>query len=164
MSDISIKTVAFVTYNTVGGSLASGWHEGRCGRKAFVLQNSKGETWAAANPDSYTRAPGEGATYTERREAVIHSLWGQLREVLPEIDMVVVYVGASGSECAIALAAKLPASRVTIVTCGCSLCAKQQIIADHGLSKAQWVYCECGGHESMRRLYETFMETGALRR
>lgn len=157
-----MKTIAFVTYNTVGQDLNDGWHEGGEGRKAFVLQNSKGGSWGAKNPVNYDYSRSEGDSLVGQRMDEIGNLWGRLQEALPELDHVVVYVGANGSQRAIALAAMLPPSKVTFVGCDCGFGRKVEYARAAGLSKARWVDCECGGHRTMRTLYESFMETGAL--
>src|SRR5262245_4125103 len=79
-----MKNVAFITYNSVGDDLSSGWHDGPSNRRALVLQNSRGEAWGAANPATYTYAPGEGDELIARRAAEIGGLWGQLQQALPE--------------------------------------------------------------------------------
>jgi hypothetical protein len=159
-----IAKTGFVTYNTVGEGLASGWHDGPSGRRALVLQNSKGEAWGAADPATYDYTPSEGDGLVARRDAEIRNLWGQLREALPELDHLVVYVGANGSQRAIAMAAVLPATKVTLVGCDCGIRLKTDLARSHGLAKAAWVDCECGGHRTMRKLFEAFMETGTLYR
>ena len=156
-----MQKVAFVTYNTVGDGLASGWH-GSNGRRALVLQNGSGERWAV---DSFYRA--EGADYSRRNHAnhvvsEIDRLWGELQQSLSEIDHVVVYVGSNGSEHAIALAAQLPSSKVTFVGCGCGLPYKEAMIQTAGLADAKRMLCECGGHWTMGALFQSFMETGVL--
>lgn len=147
-----MKHIAFVTYNAVG-NLSSGWHD-RDGRRALVLQNTKGRSWAAQqgpqSPDELAAGAG-----TVRNE--IDALWGQLQNALPNLDHIVVYVGASGSEQAIALASSLPASKVTFVGCDCSYGSKVAAIRRSGLTEARWVWCECGGHWTMGRLFESFM-------
>lgn len=156
-----MNNVAFVTYNSVGDGLASGWH-GSNGRRALVLQNGSGERWAV---DSFYRA--EGADYSRSDHAghvagEIDRLWGELRQSLSDIDHIVVYVGSNGSEHAIALAAQLPSSKVTFVGCGCGLPYKEAMIQTAGLAEAGRVLCECGGHRTMGMLFEHFMESGEL--
>lgn len=157
-----MQSVAFVTYNTVGDNLSSGWHASN-GRRAFLLQNTKGQRWAArSNPD----VPA-GDTRTEKETAdrvadEISILWGELQTALPELDHVVVYVGARGSERAIALAVQLPASKVTFVGCECGLFQKEVLIRAAGMAEWRLVLCECGGHQTMERLFQRFMETGDL--
>ncbi len=148
-----MKNIAFVTYNTVGNSISSGWHDGSDGRRALVLQNTTGARWAVA--------PGSGI-HADRVESTIDNLWGQLHEALPDLDQLVVYVGDSGSERAIELAGKLPSSKVTFVGCGCNGYAKRCKAQAAGLAEARWLTCECGGHGTMGRLFQRFMATGAL--
>lgn len=156
-----MNNVAFVTYNTVGDSLSSGWH-GSNGRRALVLQNSKGERWAV---DKFYRA--DRANYSRRDHAghvadEISALWDELLKSVTDLDHIVVYVGSRGSERAIALAAQLPPDKVTFVACDCGLPIKEAIVQAAGLEKAGRVLCECGGHRTMGALYEGFMATGEL--
>lgn len=148
------KTVAFVTYNTVGDGLSSGWHNGPDGRRALVLQNTTGAQWAVS-------PPGYGI-HADRVESMIDILWKQLQEALPGLDQLVVYVGDHGSERAIKLASSLPSSKVTFVGCSCNGYAKRSRARSAGLTEARWMNCECGGHGTMKRLFQRFMETGAL--
>jgi len=157
-----MNNVAFVTYNNVGRSLPSGWHDGPDGRRAFVLQNSRGDQFAV---DPFYR--GDLSDYSRRDHAdyvrdEIGNLWTDLQKAIPELDHVVVYVGASGSERAIALASELPSAKVTFVACDCGLPKKELMICAAGLAEAGRFLCECGGNRTMNALYEYFMETGML--
>lgn len=154
--------VAFVTYNQVDGELANGWH-GSEDRKAFILQNSRGQRWGARyNPDTPSGEFRTDEEYVDRVRDEISTLWSQLHEALPELDHVVVYVGSKGSERAIALATQLPASKVTFVGCDCGLPIKEILIQSAGLHQARRVLCECGGHATMKRLFTRFMVSGSL--
>ncbi|MBI4457791.1 hypothetical protein HY633_02410 [Candidatus Uhrbacteria bacterium] len=158
-----MKNVAFVTYNTVGDQLSSGWHDGPGGRRALLIQNTRGQRWGARSnpgvPSGGNRTTDESA---DRVRGEIDTLWGQLQQALSELDHVVVYVGANGSEQAIAHAAKLPASKVTFVGCTCGLPYKESMVRSAGLASARRVVCECGGHRTMGRIFTRFMETGEL--
>lgn len=145
-----MNNVAFVTYNSVGDNLSSGWHESN-GRRALVLQNTRGEGTRQSGPIG-----------TERRREEISLLWGKLQEELPHLDHVVVYVGMNGSERAIALAAQLSTSKVTFVGCDCGLLKKEAMVQAVGMTDARRMLCECGGHRTMYGLYEQFMQTGEL--
>lgn len=151
-----MNSCAFVTYNTVGDGVANGWHDSN-GRRALVLQNSKGEQWAVS-PSNVPPAD-LGAS---RVVAEIDRLWGELRKSIDSIDHIVVYVGANGSEQAIALAAQLSAEKITFVGCDCGLAFKEAMVRAAGLSRSRRLLCECGGHWTMKRLFETFMATGEL--
>ena len=163
----AMKHVAFLTYNTVGKQLSSGWHDGPDGRRALLIQNSKGHRFAvdsiigdrADPPPGYARSDGQ---YVDTVRGEIDILWGQLQQALSELDHVVVYVGSSGSEQAIALAAHLPATKVTFVGCDCGDLKKELLIQSAGLNEAGRVPCECGGCQTMERLFTRFMETGEL--
>lgn len=147
-----MQCVAFVTYNAVGDNLSNGWHEGPNGRRALVLQNTKGEGTLQTGPI------GEA-----RRREEIGILWSLLQEALPNLDQVVIYLGVRGCERAIELAGQLPASKVTFVACDCSLEEKELLVQEAGLSECGRILCECGGHRTMRRLYDRFMATGSLK-
>jgi hypothetical protein len=153
-----MKTVAFLTYNTVGRCLGNGWHEGD-GRRAFVLQNSTGSEWFA---NQRVRSAEEAQAQCGRVSSEIGRLWTELHKAMPELDHVVVYVGASGSEKAIELAAQLSASKVTFVGCSCGIFAKKMLACSAGLGSARWVDCECGGQYTMALLYARFMDTGSF--
>jgi len=160
-----MKKVAFVTYNTLSSELASGWHDGPEGRRALLVQNTRGQRWGAReNPDIPS---GENRVTDESAGRVrdeISSLWEQLQAALPDLDHVVVYVGSRGSERAIMLvAAHLPADKVTFVSCDCGLLYKEVLVELAGLTRATRLLCECGGHRTMEKLYLNFMETGELR-
>lgn len=118
---------------------------------ALVLQNTKGDGGL-----------NRGHIGTERRREEIGILWEKLQESLPYLDHVVVYVGASGSERVIALAAQLPASKVTFVGCDCGLPNKEALIQAADLDDARRILCECGGRRTMKLLFQNFMETGEL--
>ena len=76
-----MQTAAFLTYNKIGQdtNLQDGWHESN-GRRAFVLQNTKGD-------GSYRNG---GPIGTERRREEAGLLWAKVREVPP-----VLTIGAS---------------------------------------------------------------------
>src|SRR3990167_8889021 len=142
-----MEKVAFVTYNTVGENLSSGWH-GSNGRRALVLQRTKGDGRRSGGNANQLSSDG-------RREEV-GILWGELQKALPELDHVVVYVGANGSQRAIELASTVPPSKVTFVGCDCGLPEKEFMIQQAGMDEAGRVLCECGGHLTMELLFKSF--------
>lgn len=162
-----MNNVAFLTYNTVWSGLRNGWHDGPDGRRAFVLQNDSGNRWAVEDlfedpntiPGGYSRRAKANVDHVSGK---IEDLWGQLQTVLSDLDHVVVYVGANGSERAIVLAAQLPASKVTFVGCSCNLPIKELLVQSAGLTEAGRVLCECGGRQTMRKLLDNFLTSGEL--
>lgn len=161
-----MRKVGFVTYNTVGDEVADGWHKvGK--RQAYVLQNSKGESFAVDSlgykeefkRGEYSRVDSK---YANGVRDEIGNLWRKLQEVAKDLDHIVVYVGSAGSECAIALAAQLPASKVTFVGCDCGLHIKEALIQAAGMNDAQKVLCECGGRRTMKVIFDHFLKTGML--
>lgn len=173
---------AFITYNTVGdaGTIQTGWHE-RNGNIAFVGQNSKGLAWGAsvtgrppiwsAHPEDLIvlefgsdqekdRVNKELRQTGEKRKETISDLYSQLTDVLPQMDHVVVYLGAGGSEKAIDLVSHLPLEKLTFVSCNCAFERKLEAVKRFGLENTRVVTCKCGGHETMHELYKSFMQTG----
>lgn len=159
-----MKNAAFVTYNLVGrGILDSGWHEGSENRRALVVQNTRGVPWGAR--ESVEKPCGEkrnSLEYVRRVCGEIESAWGKLQEALPALDHIIVYVGARGSENAIALAAQLPEEKVTFVMCDCGWDEKLALIEEAGMSGAGVVECDCGGHDKMHELLQKFMRYGSI--
>lgn len=145
-----LNKVAFVTYNTLG--IASGVHQ-HADREAFVLQNSTGRG---------SLAEGKRTMNVNEIGDEISRLWEQIGQMSKELDHIVVYVGARGSERAIALAAQLPAEKITFIGCSCGLPAKEAMVQAAGLDKARRIMCECGGHKTMERMINSFLDTGSL--
>ena len=147
-----MKQIAIVTYNRIGRGTAfeSGWHEEN-GRRVLLLQNTKGEG-----------SKGSGQLTSDARHEQIGLLWKEIQQALPELDLVVIYVGANGSQRAITLAAQLPASKVIFVGCDCGIPTKNELIRAAGLEDAQRLLCECGGHLTLECMYRSFMKCGRL--
>lgn len=145
-----MNSIALVSYNQIGGGNKTGWQK-EGGRRALVIQNSKGEQFAA----TYA---GERGDNEVRRE--INTAWDTLQGSLKELDQVVVYVGTSGSERAIELAAQLPPEKVTFVLCDCGLHGKRALINQSGLGMARQILCECRGVHTMGRILSSFLATG----
>lgn len=145
-----MQGIAFITYNTLDG-IASGWTENN-EHRALILQNTKGEG---------SRQNGSPIGADNRIEQ-LDALWPELRQAMPTIDHVVVYVGYDGSERAIFLASQMPVEKVTFVMCDCGTDHKVAMIAAVGLKRARRVNCECGGHLTMARMVHHFLATGEL--
>jgi hypothetical protein len=149
-----MRTCAFVTYNQLGeGEVSSGWHEQGANR-ALVLQNTEGKGSLKSN-----NPIGEAA-----RVSQLNLLWSDLQKSLPNLDEVVVYLGAKGSQRAIELLreSEVPAEKVTFVACDCGLGAKEAMIQVAGFDMANRILCNCGGHRVMKKLFVGFMDEGKL--
>lgn len=161
--------VGFITYNTIGkeSRLPNGWLKGPEGRKAFLIQNSKGNRFAVDQllggaekpPAGYSRDEDK---YIDLVRDEIATLWKDLQEVLFDLDHIVVYVGAHGSEHAITFASQLSVSKITFVACDCNLPLKELLIRAAGMMKVQRVLCECGGRQTMKLLLDNFLVAGKL--
>ncbi len=166
-----MRSVAFVTYNTVGEGLSSGWHN-REGRRALVLQNTKGQRLASTtDPKEDNRVFDTGTDpevqavarrRAENRMEQVELLWRELEKELPMLDHAVIYLSTNGSQRAIELAQGLDPKKLTFVTCDCGFAIKQAMVLGAGLVESGRVMCECGGHETMGMLFEIFMSSGVL--
>jgi len=144
-----MSKIGFITYNTLP-SFQNGWVKSTDGlRSALVVQDTK----------------GRGSLYEERRlrtteevRAEIAKSWETLDKSLPELDRVVIYIGASGSEDAIERATKVPAKKLTFIGCSCGLEKKEALIQSAGLRDANRFLCECGGHITMTAMIQAFLE------
>lgn len=153
-----MKSVAFVTYKTIGETLPdgrhdgppSGWHDGPENRRALLIQN-----------DNCGKSASDAKSISHARDE-IGNLWGRLREALPHLDCIVIYVGLNGLKRVIALATQLPPSKVTFVCCECDLPMTEAMIQAAGMATARRLLCECGGYQTMERLYRHFLKTGEL--
>ncbi len=67
----------------------------------------------------------------------------------------VVYVGTHGAEKAIELAhvANLDPQKMSFVLCDCKKAVKLDLLKRFGFAGSRKIDCECGGQESMRRIY-----------
>ena len=149
-----MKTAAFVTYNTLNGALENGWHQAG-GHRALLLQNTKGERWAVKPGDADERL-------VAGRSRMLGELWRELKNHLHALDHLVIYLGANGCQRAISFASFLPQDRVTFVMCECSGAAKESALRLMNLEKTQRIWCECGGHNTMRELFERFLKKGEV--
>jgi len=137
-----MEQIAFITYNTAGYRIPSGWNEQE-GRRAFVMQGNRAVCSLAES------------TNEDRRWLMKH---------IKEFQHMVIYLGVHMS-CnegilSILWEAKFPVSQITFVFCECSLDEKKKILKRFNLTDARQVISECGGRQAMRTLYETFFRRG----
>jgi hypothetical protein len=142
---------AFLSYNSING-FEAGWQE-RGEHKALVIPCSHG---SSAAPYRRSQAQSDDVT----RE--VNKLWQKLREHISELDLIVVYVGADGSENAIELASELPSEKVIFVLCDCRMATKMHLLDVSGHKDTRRIMCECRGRETMGELCERFLETGTI--
>ncbi|MEI7749617.1 MAG: hypothetical protein WCJ25_01290 [Candidatus Moraniibacteriota bacterium] len=152
-----MSTVALVSYNGFVGGESNGWKE-QGGNRVLLLQNSGGESWGAKQGPQSQSELVEGANSVSRQ---IGGLWGVLVDALPELDMVYFYVGSTGAEKAIELAKRhrLDPGKATFVLCDCGYSGKMRLIEECGFSSSRVIMCACGGHSTMRRLYDDALAT-----
>lgn len=146
-----MKNVAFVTYNTLP-NLPRGWVRNG-DRSALIVQDTKGQGTLSDN--------GRKRTLEEVRSA-IEAQWEELDKSLPNLDHLVIYVGASGSELAIQRAKAMPVEKLTFVGCACGIDRKDEMLNEVGLGEARRFGCECGGHRTMELMVFQFMEIGTI--
>lgn len=166
----------FLTYNTVGDGSYPQETE-RNGHTALIVQHPRGQRWGAttngrepvAQDGRQTLAEArdeaerqEMLSIGEMRESLVNDLYAGAfnPKAIGEVDFIVIYVGAGGSEGAIELAATLPKEKVRFLFCDCNLRGKLQSIAANGLESVPYLVCECGGRGSMAGVLEQFLETG----
>ncbi len=153
MTNGTQKTALFLTYNTVGKSGSYGGMVERNGHQAVIVQHPKGETWGGCGRAN-EKNPGSKCA------GLVHTLYGSaLRH--EDVDYVVVYVGDRGSEGAVHMVSDLPANKVLFVLCNCNLGYKLGLI-QNSLPGAPYRVCECGGHATMQKVLEEFLDTGSL--
>ncbi len=168
----------FLTYNSVGKTNAfpTGVVENN-GHQAVIVQHPKGQQWGAAidgyPPVGERQSLDQAISEDERqemlaigatREQLIQSLYSEAfsPETLANMDFVVVYVGAAGSEGAIGLAARAGRQKARFVLCDCGLRAKVLTIAAECGEGAPFLQCECGGQATMEQLVREFLQTGTV--
>ncbi len=154
---------AFITYNTVGENRPNGWTE-QNGRRAFVLQNTKGISWGSGvAPKDYGTIEGPTTKLTENRLSVIEEAWLTLRGMIHEFDRLVVYLGAGPAQARIIeLVSVVPGSKITFVACSCDLPAKEICVQMAGLGDCDRRTCECGGHRTMEQLLSSYLDSGEV--
>ena len=169
---------AFLTYNSVGepGSYLNGVTE-RDGNEAYIVQFPRGQRWGAKvngrDPVGPRQTLEEAESEEERqemmqisdlRQELVSDLYAGFFEkaVLDELDFVVIYVGAGGSEGAIQLAAQVDPAKVRFVLCDCNLDGKLSEIGRYIKTNVPYRICECGGQRTMGKLVESFLETGVV--
>ena len=150
-----IAKIGILTYNTVGNPpiLQNGWN-GEDDRKIFVASHPRGQVWGA----------GSGTKHDTARvvSSAVAESFQQIETILEELDRLYVYVGDSGSEGAVQLAAQLPAHKVTFVFCSCNMATKQSTLRYAQMQDSDVVRCECGGHRTLASIATRFQQSGVM--
>lgn len=171
-----MAAAAFLTYNSVGEPGTYPGELERNGHTAIIVQHPRGQRWGAEVDGQAPVGPRQSLEEAEselERQQMISA--GEARRQLiaelyagfadpakvAELDYIVVYVGASGSEGALRLASQLPPEKVRIVTCDCDLYQKRLMAVQLGI-EAPYLVCECGGRTTMGHLLERYLETGLV--
>lgn len=152
-----MRIVVFLTYNQVA-DFGPGWHEHQ-GRRAFVASNVRNRKWAATQ---YPASLGDYAISRLRIMDEIEAVWTSVEPIIDLVDHAVVYIGSECSDYFILKASKLPAGKVTYVTCPCKAAVKDQAMGIVGHGKARRVQSACGGHDMMKNMIANFLYTGKL--
>lgn len=115
---------------------------------------------------SYQETKDQANAKLREREVEVTDLYCQVERHLTDVDLVVIYIGLSGSEAALRLT-KL-CQRVTPVMCSCNFDRKLTIlrrqlgIAEQGLRQLSHITCECEGRQTMEKLLLQFLATGTI--
>ena len=156
--------IALVSYNIFLDDEESGW-KSQGDNSVYLLQNS-GHGYRVC--DEKFAAPQGAKRDAEDSIALVQSQinkhWQILADILSELDFVVVYIGTHGAERAIELAhaRQLDPQKVIFVLCDCKKKAKLELLGQFGFARSQRITCECGGHESMRRIYHHILDDGKI--
>jgi len=150
--EVAVMNLGMVSYNVFVVGQANGW-KGEGSNRVLLLQG-----------------PGDCIPFSSRsaevreREGRVERQFDQLVESLSKIDKVVFYVGDSGGERAIELAAEhgLTPDRAIFVFCDCNIDRKRAIKARYGFTSSRVLNCYCGGHDKMKRIYDEFLSKGTL--
>ena len=149
--------IAMISYNAFVQNENNGWKKNGS-NEVLLLQNADGKAWGT------TQKGGNQELWDKETKAIVDPLWEQLKSVLKTIDKVVMYVGSYGAERIINLAAEngLTPDRAIFVFCSCNQAAKSQAIRQGGFAQSQIIDCECGGHGTMRWIYDRALSKGEL--
>jgi len=155
-----MKKVAMLSYNTILPHRGNGWVTGN--RNLYLIQDDNGKSWFEQRRElnEAERRNSKDAIGTVKN--VVRHHWDQLSNMLNEFDQVIIYVGANGSEVAIECAAQseLPPEKAVFVMCNCNRMEKRVLMEKNGFGTSIVKTCECGGHRSMAKIAERFLETG----
>lgn len=143
------------SYNAFMFDLENGWHKGSA-NNIFLTQNPQGKEWGATQRGMSTDE------YVQESENIVASSWDFLKQQLPTLDTLFIYVGSYGAEKAIELAkeSSFLSEKLTFVMCDCTLKVKQQKIADCGYQAARVIMCDCGGQREMNSIFRRYISEG----
>ncbi|TSC56097.1 MAG: hypothetical protein G01um101418_464 [Parcubacteria group bacterium Gr01-1014_18] len=145
--------VAIISYNEFVDCEGNGWKV--AGKNSVLLLQNTGSAYL------------KSITMEERQKEikeVTNPLWIQLQNERANIDKIVLYVGSNGSEELIEQLAKqgLTYDQAIFVFCDCDITQKIQLIKKNQLESSQFVLSECGGRETMLKIYKDILRKGAL--
>lgn len=154
--------IAMISYNTFVDGESNGW-KNNGENNVLLLQNEDGQKWGRRQVlimDESDRA--EEIWDSETRQAA-YPLWHELKQALPTIDKAIIYVGER-AELMINMAAEygLAAERAIFVMCDCDMTKKKRMIHSRGFTTSKVIECECGGHNTMMRIYHKVLVKGIV--
>ncbi|MSU54566.1 MAG: hypothetical protein EXS48_01865 [Candidatus Staskawiczbacteria bacterium] len=154
--------IAMISYNTFVRGQANGLKTGSEGGNSILLfQNADGKAWGMTQ---FISSGDREQQWHKEAKVLADPLWEQLKNELPTLDRVVFYVGSTGAERVIELAAEhgLAPECALFVFCDCNMSRKQGVIRERGFSSSKVLYCECGGHSTMARIYQMVLNGDPL--
>lgn len=154
--------VAMISYNTFVNGESNGWKTNGENR-VLLLQNEDGKKWSRRQVLIMNEADRAEEIWGRETRQAAYPLWNELKEALPTIEKVVIYVGEK-AELMIELATSggLTADRAIFVMCDCNMGRKMDMIRSRGFSSSKVIECECGGHNMMLRMYHNALMKGKL--
>lgn len=152
---MKVARVAMMSYNTFVNGQPNGWVTNG-DNAVLLLQNERGDLWGIE-----TLPMREGI---EKCRSLIDNLWAQLQAEMATLDAFMLYVGAEGAEHVIELAAQhgLRPEQANFILCDCGYRTKRSMIERLGFGSSLVIKCECGGHNTMARIYREILEQGQL--
>jgi len=128
--------------------------ESKMSKVAFLSYNP----FSSLLEDGWKRENGREALILQKGD---HNQLRLLEDSLPELDCIVIYLGAQAIVQFLSLAAHMDPNKVIFLSCSCAQEEKQAYLHASGMQNARIIDCLCGGYE-MKELYKKFMDTGEI--
>ncbi len=145
--------LALFSYNAFVPNGINGWNNGT-NNSVLLVQDPEGRPWGTQQ---------SGISTTEMAQETVTAIengWQGMASEINNLDKLYIYVGSYGAEQAIKLAREnnIPSEKVTFVMCDCSLENKKSMIQKCNYEDAEVIMCECGGRNTMTKLYDKYMK------
>jgi hypothetical protein len=149
--------IAMISYNRFVNK--NGWVH-NSNNSVYLIQSYSGKELG-----SFLREPiGEFDDNVNKVKGYIDNSWKHLLERINEFDTIVYYVGSFGSERILELLHEnnISPEKITFVLCTCNLNLKSMLVKKYGFSSSGLIFCQCGGHNAMKKIMDYFLENGKI--